>query len=53
MAYFDANIDVIANAVGTYAYDLRSLTRPVTPAATVGRTGSVGGLREGHSDATA
>ncbi|MFE7324654.1 M20/M25/M40 family metallo-hydrolase [Streptomyces sp. NPDC057565] len=53
MAYFDANIDVIANAVGTYAYDLRSLTRPVMSAATVGRTGSVGGLREGHSDATA
>lgn len=24
MAFFDANIDVIANAVGTYAYDLRS-----------------------------
>lgn len=53
MAFFDANIDVIANAVGTYAYDLRSLTRPVPPAATEGQAGSGGGLREGHSDATA
>jgi hypothetical protein len=44
---------VIANAVGTYAYDLRSLARPVPPAATVGQAGSGGGLREGHSDATA
>ncbi|MFE7387317.1 M28 family peptidase [Streptomyces sp. NPDC057582] len=51
MAFFDAHIDVIANAVGTYAYDLRSLTRPVPPAATVGQAGSGGGLREGHSDA--
>ncbi|MEV7600672.1 M28 family peptidase [Kitasatospora sp. NPDC089797] len=29
MAAFDANIDVIAHAVGTYAWDLSSLRRPV------------------------
>ncbi|MFD7418769.1 M28 family peptidase, partial [Kitasatospora purpeofusca] len=51
MGHFDTNIDVIANAVGTYAHDLRSLTRPVTPdtgTGTPGSGGSGGGLREGH-----
>ncbi|GAA2957056.1 MULTISPECIES: M28 family metallopeptidase [Streptomycetaceae] len=49
MAHFDTNIDVIANAVGTYAFDLRSLTRPVPTAPTTGEPGSGGGLREGHA----
>ncbi|WNF28094.1 M28 family metallopeptidase [Streptomyces sp. C11-1] len=48
MGHFDTNIDVIANAVGTYAHDLSSLTRPVTPAPSTGTPGSGGGLREGH-----
>ncbi|MGW1813156.1 M20/M25/M40 family metallo-hydrolase [Streptomyces sp. NPDC002125] len=45
MAHFDTNIDVIANAVGTYAYDLSSLTRPVPAAA----PRAEGALREGHA----
>ncbi|MEU0129794.1 MULTISPECIES: M28 family metallopeptidase [unclassified Streptomyces] len=49
MGHFDTNIDVIANAVGTYAHDLRSLTRPVPAAPTTGEPGSGGGLREGHA----
>ncbi|MFD9500958.1 M20/M25/M40 family metallo-hydrolase [Streptomyces sp. NPDC060035] len=49
MAHFDTNIDVIANAVGTYAYDLRSLTRPVPSAPRTGEPSSSGGLREGHA----
>ncbi|MFJ8769016.1 M28 family metallopeptidase [Streptomyces clavifer] len=49
MAHFDTNIDVIANAVGTYAHDLRSLTRPGPAAPTAGETGGGGGLREGHT----
>ncbi|MDQ0795069.1 M28 family metallopeptidase [Streptomyces sp. B1I3] len=48
MAHFDTNIDVIANAVGTYAYDLRSLSRPVAAARATGATGG-GALREGHA----
>ncbi len=51
MRHFDTNIDVIANAVGTYAHDLRSLTRPVDPdsgSGAPGSGGSGGGLREGH-----
>ena len=47
MAHFDTNIDVIANAVGTYAYDLSSLTRPVPAAAATPR--AEGTLREGHA----
>ncbi|MBV6699748.1 M28 family peptidase [Kitasatospora aureofaciens] len=47
---FDANIGVIADAVGTYAWDLSSLSRPVQfqqqPA---GRPGSAGGLGEDHA----
>ncbi|MFD3656249.1 M28 family metallopeptidase [Streptomyces sp. NPDC058620] len=49
MGLFDTNIDVIANAVGTYAHDLRSLTRPVPDEPTTGEPGSGGGLREGHA----
>ncbi|MFF2227862.1 M28 family metallopeptidase [Streptomyces globisporus] len=55
MGHFDTNIDVIANAVGTYAHDLRSLTRPVDPdtgTGTPGSGGSGGGLREGHGRVT-
>ncbi|WP_093618133.1 M28 family metallopeptidase [Streptomyces indicus] len=42
------NIDVIANAVGTYAHDLSSLTKPVTSVPTEGDAGSGGGLHEDH-----
>ncbi|OKI32982.1 amidohydrolase [Streptomyces sp. TSRI0281] len=49
MALFDTNIDVIANAVGTYAHDISSLTRPVTSTPTTGGPGSGGGLRDGHA----
>lgn len=55
MGHFDTNVDVIANAVGTYAHDLRSLTRPVDPdtgTGTPGSGGSGGGLREGHGRVT-
>ncbi|MDT0400222.1 hypothetical protein RM705_36805, partial [Streptomyces sp. DSM 41636] len=47
-AHADVNIDVIANAVGTYAHDLRSLTRPVKPVPSTGTPGSGGGLHDGH-----
>ncbi|MFJ8044496.1 M28 family metallopeptidase [Kitasatospora sp. NPDC096147] len=47
---FDRNIDVIANAVGTYAWDLSSLTAPVAPENTSGSQGSGGGLHAGHGD---
>ncbi|MFK0236373.1 M28 family metallopeptidase [Streptomyces vinaceus] len=43
----DINVDVIANAVGHYAYDLAPLSKPVPPAPTTG-TGTGGGLRPGH-----
>ncbi|MFF2134211.1 M28 family metallopeptidase [Streptomyces sp. NPDC058193] len=46
MKHFDTNIDVIAHAVGTYAHDLSSLSRPV-PAS--GEARNSGGLREGHA----
>ncbi|MBM7438033.1 M28 family metallopeptidase [Streptomyces sp. HB132] len=48
MGHFDTNIDVIAHAVGTYAHDLGSLTRPVPAASDTGERRS-GGLREGHA----
>jgi Zn-dependent M28 family amino/carboxypeptidase len=48
MSAFDTNIDLIANAVGTYAYDLSSLTTPVAPASTTGDAGSGGGLHNDH-----
>ncbi|MFE2727993.1 M28 family metallopeptidase [Kitasatospora sp. NPDC059327] len=46
---FDVNIDVIADSVGTYAWDLSSLHAPVTPQHTDGQAGSGGGLQEGHA----
>ncbi|WP_398859133.1 M28 family metallopeptidase [Streptomyces chengmaiensis] len=48
MAAFDANIDVIANAVGTYAHDLSSLRKPVESVPTQGDEGSGGGLHDEH-----
>lgn len=48
LRHFDVNIDVIANAVGMYAHDLRSLTRPVKPVPSTGTPGSGGGLHDGH-----
>ncbi|MFE3328580.1 M28 family metallopeptidase [Streptomyces sp. NPDC059176] len=48
MKAFDANIDVIANAVGTYAMDLSSLRKPVASVPTAGGEGSGGGLHDGH-----
>ncbi|MFD6277326.1 M28 family metallopeptidase [Streptomyces sp. NPDC060209] len=49
MGHFDTNIDVIAHAVGTYAHDLGSLTRPVPAASATGEPRSGVGLREGHA----
>ncbi|WP_395298764.1 M28 family metallopeptidase [Kitasatospora hibisci] len=46
---FDVNIDVIADSVGTYAWDLSSLHVPVPPQHTDGQAGSGGGLHEGHA----
>ncbi|KJY47865.1 amidohydrolase [Streptomyces sp. NRRL S-444] len=43
----DINVDVIANAVGHYAFDLAPLTQPVTSAPTTGGS-TGGGLRPGH-----
>ncbi|MFC7306101.1 M28 family metallopeptidase [Streptomyces monticola] len=48
MKAFGINIGVIANAVGTYAHDLSSLTKPVTSAPTGGGDGSGGGLHADH-----
>ncbi|MDT9682640.1 M28 family peptidase [Streptomyces sp. TRM76323] len=48
MTAFDVNIDVIANAVGTYAHDLSSLREPVESVPTDGDAGSGGGLHDGH-----
>ncbi|MET9426354.1 M28 family metallopeptidase [Streptomyces sp. NPDC003036] len=48
MAAFDANIDVIAHSVGTYAHDLSSLRKPVESVPTDGDAGSGGGLHEDH-----
>jgi Zn-dependent M28 family amino/carboxypeptidase len=49
---FKANIGVIANAVGTYAHDLSSLTKPVASVPTEPGTGSGGGLHDGHEEVT-
>ncbi|MFB7515779.1 M28 family metallopeptidase [Streptomyces sp. NPDC056144] len=49
---FDANIKVIANAVGTYAHDISSLSKPVDSAPTTGGTGSGGGLHDDHDEVT-
>ncbi|MER6217564.1 M28 family metallopeptidase [Streptomyces sp. NPDC001272] len=43
----DINVDVIANAVGHYAYDLAPLSQPVVSKPTTG-SGTGGGLRPGH-----
>ncbi|MFE2287743.1 M28 family metallopeptidase [Streptomyces sp. NPDC059443] len=43
----DINVDVIANAVGHYAYDLAPLSQPVTSKPSTG-SGEGGGLRPGH-----
>ncbi|MBC2904703.1 M28 family metallopeptidase [Streptomyces cupreus] len=48
MRAFDINIDVIADAVGHYAYDLEPLTKPVDSSPTDGDSGSGGGLHDGH-----
>ncbi|QGV82708.1 M28 family metallopeptidase [Streptomyces ficellus] len=48
MTAFDANIDVIANAVGVYTHDLSSLRKPVEFVPTEGDAGSGGGLHDGH-----
>ncbi|MFE9727472.1 M20/M25/M40 family metallo-hydrolase [Streptomyces sp. NPDC005794] len=47
--HFDTNIDVIAHAVGTYAHDLSSLTRPVPAASADDEPRTSGGLRKGHA----
>ncbi|MET8679080.1 M28 family metallopeptidase [Streptomyces sp. NPDC004647] len=52
MSAFDTNIDVIANAVGRYAYDLSSLEKPVESLPTEGDAGSGGGLHDGHDPVT-
>ncbi|MFD6080028.1 M28 family metallopeptidase [Streptomyces hydrogenans] len=49
---FDANIDVIANAVGTYAHDISSLRKPVVSVPTTGDAGSGGGLHDDHHEVT-
>jgi hypothetical protein len=51
MRAFDANIDVIANAVGTYTHDISSLTAPVDFTPTEGDAGSGGGLHDDHDRA--
>ncbi|MGW0121269.1 M28 family metallopeptidase [Streptomyces sp. NPDC003327] len=52
MTAFDANIDVIANAVGTYAHDISSLRKPVVSVPTEGDAGSGGGLHDDHHEVT-
>ncbi|AJF66286.1 M28 family metallopeptidase [Streptomyces vietnamensis] len=52
MTAFDVNIDVIANAVGTYAHDLSSLRKPVVSVPTTGDAGSGGGLHGDHDEVT-
>jgi len=50
---FGINIGVIANAVGTYAHDLSSLSTPVVSTPTTGGDGSGGGLHPGHDEVVA
>ncbi|MFC9795289.1 M28 family metallopeptidase [Streptomyces sp. NPDC057695] len=52
MKAFDANIKVIANAVGTYAHDISSLRKPVVSTPTTGGEGSGGGLHDDHHEVT-
>lgn len=47
----DINVDVIADAVGHYAFDLAPLGRPVISEPSTG-TGTGGGLHEGHDHDT-
>ncbi|WP_327736707.1 M28 family metallopeptidase [Streptomyces nojiriensis] len=47
----DINVDVIADAVGHYAFDLAPLSKPVVSQPT-GGTGSGGGLHQGHDELT-
>ncbi|MFF5448843.1 M28 family metallopeptidase [Streptomyces sp. NPDC012888] len=48
----DVNVDVIADAVGHYAFDLAPLSKPVVSEPTDGTDGSGGGLHDGHDHAT-
>jgi Zn-dependent M28 family amino/carboxypeptidase len=50
MEAFGINIGVIANAVGTYAHDLSSLSTPVVSEPTTGGEGSGGGLHSDHDE---
>ncbi|MFF3839753.1 M28 family metallopeptidase [Streptomyces sp. NPDC001930] len=52
MKAFDANIKVIANAVGTYAHDISSLRKPVVSTPTTGGESSGGGLHSDHHEVT-
>ncbi|MFD3991668.1 M28 family metallopeptidase [Streptomyces sp. NPDC058583] len=52
MKAFDANIKVIANAVGTYAHDISSLRKPVVSTPTTGGESSGGGLHDDHHEVT-
>ncbi|QDY81062.1 M20/M25/M40 family metallo-hydrolase [Streptomyces qinzhouensis] len=52
MKAFRINIGIIANAAGTYAHDISSLSKPVTPAAPSGGESGSGGLRSGHETVT-
>lgn len=45
----DINVDIIADAVGHYAFDLAPLSKPVVSEPSTG-TGSGGGLHEGHDE---
>uniref|UniRef100_A0AAU2JUQ0 M28 family metallopeptidase n=1 Tax=Streptomyces sp. NBC_00049 TaxID=2903617 RepID=A0AAU2JUQ0_9ACTN len=46
----DINVDVIANAVGHYAFDLATLSKPVVSKPTPGGSGGGGGLHAGHDE---
>ncbi|MER5932661.1 M28 family metallopeptidase [Streptomyces sp. NPDC002054] len=48
----DINVDVIADAVGHYAFDLAPLSKPVVSQPTDGSAGGGGGLHEGHDHVT-
>ncbi|MEV8530622.1 M28 family metallopeptidase [Streptomyces sp. NPDC051211] len=48
----DINVDVIADAVGHYAFDLAPLSKPVVSEPTDGDAGSGGGLHDGHDHVT-
>ncbi|MFE7134785.1 M28 family metallopeptidase [Streptomyces sp. NPDC057638] len=49
---FGVNIGIIANATGTYAHDISSLTKPVAPALSSGKNKGNGNLRPGHTHPT-